>query len=97
MLRRGAVVEVHPDALVGVGRDRGVRRPVGEATHARADDGREGVHLVVVVADGDVHVAPGDGDAVLGALELGLEPEEALVRAERGVGLHGDEEAAGLL
>lgn len=97
VLRRGAVIEVHPDALVGVGGDRGVRRPVREAAHARTDHGRERVHLVVVVADGDVHVATSDGDAVLGARELGLEPEEALVRAERGVGLHGDEEVAGLL
>src|SRR5690606_24752495 len=62
------------------------------AEEHRGQVGREGAHDdVVLLHRADVAVAR-DRDAVLGALELGLQVAEVLVRLELGVALHHDQQ-----
>jgi hypothetical protein len=57
------------------------------------DAAGERAQLGVVAADGVDVVAPRDGDAVLGALQLRLQGEEVLVRLELRIALDDDEQA----
>ena len=66
-----------------------------EAQHACDEAGGEAAQLGVVGLDGFVEFAALDGDAVLGALKLGLQVAEALGGSEFGVALDGDLDGVG--
>src|SRR5919108_5345009 len=86
-------LELHLRRGGGVGRGLEVRLGL-EAREAGDEAVRKEREARVVVANGLVVAPPLDDDAILRALELGLQAEEVLVALQLGIALHGDQQPA---